>query len=171
MRESTAETKEVIEKVIRIDRVTKVVKGGKKLGFRAFVIIGNQHGEAGCGSGKSKEVPIAIKKAIQDAKKNKFTVKIKQGTIPHQIIGKRGASRVMINPAKPGTGVIAGGALRILFEALGIKDIVAKSYGARNAINMTKAAIEGLLNCKDIEVEEKKLLKKLPIYQTRGDDE
>ncbi len=155
---------QVTEKVIRIDRVNKVVKGGKRLAFRAFVIAGDHKGNVSFGLGKSKEVPTAIKKAVERAKKSLKSIRIVEGTIPHEVVGVYGASRVIIKPAKPGTGVIAGGAVRILLESAGYKNIVAKSLGSRNAINATQAALAGLLSLKDRSIEEKIRGKKLPIF-------
>ena len=155
---------DLMEKVIRIDRVNKVVKGGKRLAFRAFIIAGDQEGKVGYGLGKSKEVPVAIKKAVERAKKYQVGVNIINGTIPHDIIGVYGASRVLLKPAKPGTGVIAGGAIRILLEALGLRNIIAKSLGSRNSINATKAALNGLLNLRNLKEEEEARGRKLPVY-------
>lgn len=155
---------EFIEKVIKIDRVNKVVKGGKRLAFRAFIISGDQNGQVGYGLGKSKEVPVAIKKGITKSRKSFNKINMVNGTLPHEVVGVFGASRVIIKPAKPGTGVIAGGPVRILLEAAGFKNVIAKSIGSRNAINMTKAAINGLLSCRDIHEEEAKRGKKLPVY-------
>jgi small subunit ribosomal protein S5 len=153
-----------IEKVIRIDRITKVVKGGKRMAFRAFVISGDGKGSVGIGLGKSKEVPVAIKKAIDKARKSSFRVNVVRGTVPHVVEGRFGASRVMMKPAKPGTGVIAGGAVRILLEALGVKDIVAKSLGSRNPINSAKAALICLGSCKNLAEEAAIRGKALPVY-------
>ena len=153
-----------IEKVIQIDRINKVVKGGKRMSFRAFVITGDQEGKVGFGLGKSKEVPSAIKKGVNKARKGLTAINVVGDTIPHPVIGKFGSSRVVMNPARPGTGVIAGGAVKILFEALGLKDIVAKSLGKGSALNTTKAAMNGLLQLKDLKEEEKKRGKALPVF-------
>lgn len=153
-----------IEKVIRIDRITKVVKGGKRMAFRAFVISGDGQGSVGIGLGKSKEVPSAIKKAIDKARKSSFRVNVVKGTLPHVVEGRYGASRVMMKPAKPGTGVIAGGSVRILLEALGIKDVVAKSLGSRSPINAAKAALVCLAACKNLSEEAAIRGKALPVY-------
>lgn len=141
---------ELIEKVIKINRVNKVVSGGKRLAFRAFVIVGDGNGRVGIGLGKSKEVPVAIRKAVDRAKKDMVEiVRIDSRTIPHPVNGKFGSAEVIMKPAKPGTGVIAGGAVRILLEAAGIKDIVAKSVSrSSNPINNSKAALDGLFKCK-----------------------
>jgi small subunit ribosomal protein S5 len=154
-----------LEKVIQIDRVTKVVKGGKRLAFRAFVIIGDKQGMVGCALGKSKEVPVAIKKGIDKARKSFVKINVVDGTIPHDVIGIHGASKVIIKPARPGTGVIAGGSIRILLEAIGIKNVVAKSTGSPNPINAAKAALNGLILCKNLKRENKCRGKILPVYQ------
>jgi small subunit ribosomal protein S5 len=156
-----------VEKVIKIDRVTKVVKGGKRLAFRSFVIAGDAKGKVGCGLGKSKEVPVSIRKALDKAKKSIKPVNVVDGTLPHMVIGRFGAAKVIMKPAKPGTGVIAGGAVRILLEAAGLKDIVAKSIGSNNQINVARAALDGLLQCKCLEEEEKIRGKRLPVYSPK----
>jgi small subunit ribosomal protein S5 len=153
-----------IEKVIRIDRVNKVAKGGKRLAFRAVVVTGDQNGSVGFGLGKSKEVPIAIKKAIERANKSRFKINIIGGTIPHPVIGRFGSSIIVLRPSKPGTGVIAGGPVRILLEALGIRNIVAKSIGSGNAVNALQATLNGLLFCKNLEEAEAERGKKLPVF-------
>ena len=161
------EASEFMEKVVKINRVTKVNKGGKRLGFRALVIVGDQKGKVGIGLGKAKEVPIAIKKAIDRAKKSLQTVRIIEGTVPHEILGKHGSVRVKIRPAKPGTGVIAGGAVRTLLEAAGFKNVVAKSHGSNNAINNARATLEGLLKLKDLNEESELRGFKLPVHVNR----
>lgn len=145
-----------VEKVIKIDRINKVVKGGKRLAFRAFVISGDAGGMVGFSLGKSKEVPSAIRKAVEKAKKAQTRVEIIEGTLPHEVEGRFGAARVILKPARPGTGVIAGGAVRILLEAAGYHNVVAKALGSRNPINMTKAAMNALLKCRIKAVEEKR---------------
>jgi small subunit ribosomal protein S5 len=162
---------QMIEKVIRIDRVNKVVKGGKRLAFRAFVITGDQNGNVSFGLGKSKEVPVAIKKSIDRANKSLTNVQVVEGTVPHEVIGEYGSSRVIIKPAKPGTGVIAGGAVRILLEAAGYKNVVSKVLGSRNAINATKAALQGLQSLKVLEEEQKIRGKKLPVFIQKLEEE
>lgn len=151
-----------IEKVVKINRVNKVVKGGKRLAFRAFVVCGDKSGSVGVGLGKAKEVPIAIKKAIDKANKSFTKINIYNSTIPHEVEGKFRASRVIIKPAGKGTGVIAGGALRVILEALGIKNVVGKSYGSRNPINLAFAAITALKTCKNVEEERIERGVKLP---------
>lgn len=149
----TSEESLFVEKVIQISRVNKVVKGGKRLAFRSLVIVGDTKGHVGVGLGKSKEVPIAIKKAIEKAKKSMISVHLVGGTIPHQVTGVFGAARVFLKPAPPGTGVIAGGAVRILLEALGLRNIVAKSLGSDSSINTARAALNGLLQLRNLEEE------------------
>ncbi|OGH99640.1 MAG: 30S ribosomal protein S5 [Candidatus Margulisbacteria bacterium GWF2_38_17] len=140
---------ETIEKVVQIKRVNKVVKGGKRLAFRATVIVGDQNGGVGVGIGKATEVPSAIKKAIDSAKKGIFGINVTGETIPHEITGEFNASKVFLKPAPKGTGVIAGGVVRIILELAGIKNIVAKSQGSGNAINSARATLDGLLKLKN----------------------
>ncbi|MBI4398538.1 MAG: 30S ribosomal protein S5 [Candidatus Omnitrophica bacterium] len=134
---------EAYEKVISVNRCSKVVKGGKRFSFAALVVIGNGKGEAGFAIGKANEVSDAIRKGTQHARKNTFRVPIKGTTIPHEVIGLYGAGRVIMKPAAPGTGIIAGGAVRALCQAVGIKDILAKSLGTNNAINVLRASVQG----------------------------
>lgn len=138
------EPKEYEEEVIQIDRVTRVVKGGRKLRFRATVVIGNRKGKVGIGIGKSHEVTGAIQKGIAKAKRNLVTVPIDGTTIPHDLKIKFKASKILFLPAGPGTGIIAGGAIRKILELTGIKDILSKSYGTTNKVNNTKATLEAL---------------------------
>lgn len=132
------------ERVVQIRRVTKVVKGGKKLSFRAIVIVGNQKGQVGVGCAKAAEVIIAIQKAIADGRKNLITVPIFKKTIPHPIVGRSGAGSVMLRPASEGTGIIAGGAVRSVLELAGIENILCKSLGSKSPLNSTNATLEAL---------------------------
>jgi small subunit ribosomal protein S5 len=144
MARQIAPVSELQEKVVYINRVSKVVKGGRRFSLTALVVVGDGKGNVGVGMGKSAEVPVAIKKGVEDAKKNMFKVSLTEGTVPHAILGKFGAGEVLIKPAAPGTGIIAGGPIRALFELAGITDVLSKSLGSDNALNMVKAAAQGL---------------------------
>ncbi len=137
--------KELIEKLISVRRVSKVVKGGRRFGFAALVVVGDQKGRVGFGKGKSKEVPEAIRKATEQAKRQMIRVPLREGrTLHHDMEGRHGAGRVVMRMAPEGTGIIAGGPMRAVFEMLGIKDVVSKSIGSQNPYNMIRATIDGL---------------------------
>lgn len=138
--------KEFTEKLIRLNRVSKVVKGGRRFSFSALMVIGDQKGRVGYGFGKANDVTEAIRKSVADAKKNLITIPLKGDTIPHQITGNFKSASVLMKPATPGTGIIAGGPVRAVMECAGIKDVLAKSLGSKNTMNIEKAVFDGLSN-------------------------
>lgn len=144
---NNAPESELVEKLVHINRVAKVVKGGRRFGFAALVVVGDQRGRVGFGNGKAKEVPEAVRKATEAAKKNMIRVPLREGrTLHHDIKGRHGAGRVLIRSAVPGTGIIAGGPMRAVFEALGVQDVVTKSQGTSNPYNMVRATFDALQN-------------------------
>lgn len=149
---------ELKDRLVSIQRVTKVTKGGRTFSFSAIVVVGDENGVVGYGLGKAKEVTDAVSKGIDDAKKNLVKVNVHKGTVPHEQYGKFGGAYIYLKPAAPGTGVIAGGAMRAVLESVGVKDVLAKSKGSSNPHNVVKATVEALVNMRDA----------LAVAKTRG---
>ncbi len=146
-----AKTEELQEKLVAVNRVAKVVKGGRQFGFTALTVVGDGDGRVGYGYGKARELPLAIQKAMQAARKNLRSVNLKNETLQYQINGRHGATRVFMQPASEGTGIIAGGAMRAVFECAGVRNVLAKSYGSRNPINVVRATVEALVDMRSPE--------------------
>jgi len=142
---------DLIEKLIGVNRVAKVVKGGRVFGFAALVVVGDGNGRVGFGTGKAKEVPIAIQKAMDMARRNMKSIKVKDGTLQYPLVGRHGAAKVHMQPASEGTGIIAGGAMRAIFEVAGVHNVLAKCIGTNNAINVVRATLNGLEQMDDPE--------------------
>ncbi len=145
------EGEELVEKLINVNRVAKVVKGGRQFGFSALTVVGDGNGRVGIGQGKAKEVPVAIQKAMESAKKNMVEVRLRGSTLQHPLVGRHGAAKVYMQPASDGTGIIAGGAMRAVFEVVGVQNVLAKCIGTNNPINVVRATINGLKAMNDPE--------------------
>lgn len=147
-----AEGDELLEKLISVNRVAKVVKGGRVFGFGALTVVGDGKGRVGYGTGKAREVPVAIQKAMESARKNMVDVRLKGNTLQYPLIGRHGAAHVYMQPASEGTGIIAGGAMRAVFEVVGVQNVLAKCIGTNNPINVVQATIDGLAKMVDAEM-------------------
>jgi small subunit ribosomal protein S5 len=146
-----AKTEELQEKLVAVNRVAKVVKGGRQFGFTALTVVGDGGGRVGFGYGKARELPLAIQKAMQAARKNLQTIALKSETLQYELNGRHGATRVFMQPASEGTGIIAGGAMRAVFECAGVRNVLAKSYGSRNPINVVRATVDALTSMRSPE--------------------
>ncbi len=146
-----AKTEELQEKLVAVNRVAKVVKGGRQFGFTALTVVGDGEGRVGYGYGKARELPLAIQKAMQVARKNLRSIHLKEETLQYRLRGRHGATRVFMQPASEGTGIIAGGAMRAVFECAGVRNVLAKSYGSRNPINVVRATVEALTHMRSPE--------------------
>lgn len=142
---------DLLEKLVNVNRVAKVVKGGRQFGFSALTVVGDGKGRVGFGQGKAKEVPIAIQKAMESARKNMVQVKLSGSTLQYPLVGRHGAAKVYMQPASDGTGIIAGGAMRAVFEVLGVQNVLAKCIGTNNPVNVVRATMNGLANMTDAE--------------------
>jgi len=164
---------DLLERVVHISRVSKVVKGGRRFGFRALVVVGDGQGRVGAAVGKAREVPSAIRKGAEQARRNMVTVSLAGRTLPHEVLAKFGATRVLMRPASPGTGLIAGGGVRAVLEAVGVRDVLAKSLRSTNVFNTVRATIKGLREMKDAKVEAerrgKNVAELLPPWRIAGD--
>ena len=140
---------DLLEKLVAVNRVAKVVKGGRQFGFSALTVVGDGNGRVGYGTGKAREVPVAIQKAMESARKNMIDVKLKGTTLQYPMVGRHGAAKVFMKPASDGTGIIAGGAMRAVFEVLGVQNVLAKCIGTNNPINVVRATVAGLRNMRD----------------------
>ncbi|MHB1294500.1 MAG: 30S ribosomal protein S5 [Anaerolineae bacterium] len=155
-RDGGAEGEEFLERVVHISRVAKVVKGGRRFGFRALVVVGDGNGRVGIGVGKAREVPSAIRKGSDRAKRNMVNIALAGSTVPHEVEVRYGAAKVLLRPASPGTGVIAGGGVRAVLEGVGVRDVLSKSLGSDNVFNVVMATFKALQEMKDVEVEAQK---------------
>jgi small subunit ribosomal protein S5 len=146
-----AGSEELQEKLVAVNRVAKVVKGGRQFGFTALTVVGDGEGQVGYGYGKARELPLAIQKAMQAARRNMRSVSLKNDTLQYDLVGRHGATRVFMQPASDGTGIIAGGAMRAVFECAGVRNVLAKSYGSRNPINVVRATLKALTDMRSPE--------------------